>query len=192
MARTTLFSILLRAPWWMSILAALPLFGAVQLFLPPVAALFATFPFLAIAAWAAWRQLREPGAANVAETLGKLRAMTWENFSAVMAEALTRDGYEVSAVNGGAADFTARKNGRLALVACKRWKVAQTGAGPLKELHDTGKAADAQDCIYVAAGEFNANALAFAQKHSLRLLHGAALAQMIARVQRPTRRWKLF
>ncbi len=192
MAKQTLFSILLRAPWWMSILAALPLFGAVQLFLPPVVALCATFPFLGIAAYAAWKQLRAPGAANVAETLGKLRGMSWENFSAVIAEALQRDGYAVKETNGGTVDFEARKNGRLALVSCKRWKVAQTGHGPLKELLEAKHTADAQDCIYVAAGDFTANARRFAAKNSIRLLSEAELAQMVARVERATRRWKLF
>lgn len=192
MAKQTLFSILVHAPWWMSILAAAPLFGAVQMFLPPIAALFATFPFLGIAAYAAWKQLRTPGAANVAEILGKLRDMSWENFSAVIAEALARDGYAVSASKAGAVDYEARKDGRLALVSCKRWKVAQTGAGPLRELFDAKKAADAQDCIYISAGEFNANAREFAAKNSVRLLNDVELAQMVARVQRATRRWKLF
>jgi restriction system protein len=176
----------------MSILAALPLFAAVQLFLPPVAAFFATFPFLGIAAFGAWKQLRAPGAANVAETLGKLREMSWENFSAVIAEALRRDGYTVSETTGGAADFTAAKHGRTALVSCKRWKVAQTGVGPLRELLDAKKAADAQDCTYVSAGDFTANANDFAAKNSVRLLYGAELAQMVARVTRAGHRWKLF
>ena len=192
MARTTLFSLLLRAPWWMSILAALPLFGAVQLFLPPIAALFATFPFLGIAAYAAWKQLGTPGEANVAEILGKLRDMPWENFSAVMSEALTRDGYSVTATSGSGADYAARKNGRLALVSAKRWKVAQTGIGPLRELLDAKKSADAQDCIYVSAGSFTDNARDFAAKNSIRLLNDAELAQMVARVQRASSRWKFF
>lgn len=192
MPRNTLFSILLRAPWWISILAALSLFGAVQIFLPPVAALFATFPFLGIAAFAAWKQLRTPGAANVAETLGKLRDMSWENFSAVMAEALTRDGYTVTATGGGAADYAARKNGRVALVACKRWKVAQTGSGPLRELFEAKKSAEAADCIYVSAGEFNPNAREFAKKNTVRLLCDVELAKLVARVVRSGHRWKLF
>ena len=192
MAKQTLFSILIRAPWWMSILAAIPLFAAVQLFLPPVVALCSTFPFLGIAVYAGWRQLRTPGTANVGETLARLQAMSWENFSAVMAEALKRDGYAVADAGGGAADFTAAKGGRLALVNCKRWKVAQTGVGPLRELIDEKKAREAQDCIYVSTGDITANAREFATKNSVRLLGGAELAQMIARVERAGHRWKLF
>jgi restriction system protein len=192
MANRTLFSILLRAPWWMSVLAAIPLFGAVQMFLPPVVALCSTFPFLGIAAFAAWRQLRTPGAANVAEILGKLREMSWDNFSAVIAEALRRDGYTVTAAGGDGADFEASKNGRLALVSCKRWKVVQTGVGPLRELVEAKKARDAQDCIYVAAGGITGNARDYATKNSVRLLSDTELAQMVARVERAAHRWKLF
>jgi len=103
---------------------------------------------------------------------------------------LRRDGYTVTA--GGGADFSATKNGRTALVSCKRWKVAQTGIGPLRELHEAGKTADAQDCIYVSAGDFTANARDYAQKHSVQLLNDAELARVVGRVQRSTRRWKLF
>lgn len=192
MARKSLFSILVRAPWWMSVLAAVPMFAAVQVFLPPIAAFFATLPFLVIASIAAWRQLRAPSTTNVAEILGKVRAMSWDNFSAVVAEALRRDGYAVTAADGSAADFEAIKGGRLALVSCKRWKVAQTGVGPLRDLREAKKARDAQDCIYVSAGDFTANARDYAAKNSVRLLYDAELAQMVARVGHGTRRWKLF
>ncbi len=193
MAKETLFSLLLRAPWWISILAAIPLFGAVQLFLPPLVALSATLPFLGIAAMAGWKQLRAPTPANVDEILGKLRAMSWENFSAVVAEAFRRDGYAVSPTGAGdAADFEATRNNRLTLVSCKRWKVAQTGIGPLRDLYEAKKTRDAQDCIYVAAGGFTDNAHDFALKNSIRLLCDGELAQLVARVERASHRWKLF
>jgi len=62
----------------------------------------------------------------------------------------------------------------------------------LRELHEAKKARDAQDCIYVSAGDFTANARDYATKNSVRLLSGNELAQMIARVQRASHRWKLF
>ena len=192
MAKETLFALLLRSPWWMSLLAAVPLFAVVQLFLPPVAALFATTPFLGIAAFAGWRQLRAPAAADVEETLGRLRAMPWENFSAVMAEALRRDGYAVTEIKADGADFEAVKNGATRLVACRRWKVAQTGEGPLRELVAARRARGADDALYATAGGFSANAREYASKHCLRLLEGAELAQLVARVQPAAHRWKLF
>ncbi len=189
MAKESLFSILTRAPWWVSVVSAAALFAAVRLFLPDIAAFFAALPFLAVAAYAGWRQLRAPSAANVTEILGKLRAMSWENFAAVISEAFRRDGYSVTEVANGAVDLELRKNGRVSIVSCKRWKVAQTGIGPLRELHQAMRSRDAQECIYVAAGDFTANARAFATEKTIRLLSDMELAKLVARVARGKRRW---
>ncbi len=169
--------------------AAAALFASVRVFLPDIAAVAAALPFLAIAGYAGWRQLRTPGVTNVAEILGRLRAMSWENFSAVIGEAFRRDGYSVAEIAHVAADFELRKNGRVTIVGCKRWKVAQTGVGPLRELYDAKQARDAQECVYVAAGEFTANARKFAADKAIRLLSNAELAGLVARVGRGKRRW---
>jgi restriction system protein len=189
MAKETLFSILSRSPWWMSVLIAAGLFAVTRLFLPGFAAFFAALPFLGIAGYAGWRQLRTPGPTNVAEMLGRLRAMPWQDFSAVIAEAFRRDGYVVTETDAGPADFELRKNRRVAVVSCKRWKVAQTGVGPLRDLVAAMRAHEAQDCIYVTAGEFSAQAREFALEKSIRLLNGGALAQLVARVERGRWRW---
>ena len=189
MAKETLFSILSRAPWWVSVAAAAAMFAVVRLFLPDIAALFAALPFLAIAGYAGWRQLRAPGVTSVTEILGKLRVMPWENFSPVINEAFRRDGYSVTEIANGAVDFELRKNGRVSIVSCKRWKVAQTGVGPLRELYEAKQAHDAQECIYVAAGDFTANARGFATEKAIRLLNDTALGVLVARVERGKRRW---
>ncbi len=192
MARKTLFSVLSRAPWWISVAAAGALFATMRMFLPDIAAVAAALPFLAIACYAGWRQLRAPSATNIAELLDKLRGMPWENFSAIMVEAFRRDGYAVTEIFKGAVDLKLDKNGRMTLVSCKRWKVAQTGIGPLRDLLDAKSAQDAADCIYVAAGDFTANARAFATEKSIRLLHDAPLAELVARVERGKRGWFRF
>lgn len=189
MAKESLFSILVRAPWWLSLIIAAAMFALVQLFLPDIAAFSAALPFMAVAGYAGWRQLHTPGAANVVYMLGSLRTMPWENFSAVIEEAFRRDGYSVTALADGAADFELRRNGRVAIVSCKRWKVSQTGVGPLRDLFDTMRARDAQECIYVTAGDFTINARAFATEKQIRLLNDAALARLVARVERRKRRW---
>jgi len=189
MAKETLFSILSRSPWWLSAIIAAALFAAVRLFLPDFAAFFAALPFLAIAGYAGWRQLRAPSVTNVTEALGKLRAMSRENFSAVIAEAFHRDGYSVTEIANGAVDLELRRNNRISIVSCKRWKVAQTGVGPLRELYEAKRARDAQECIYVAAGDFTANARAFAAEKAIKLLSDTELARLVARVERGKRRW---
>jgi restriction system protein len=192
MPKETLFSVLSRSPWWLSVAIAAVLFAGTRLLLPDIAAFFAALPFLALAGYAGWRQLRTPSVTNVEETLGKLRAMSWENFSAVIGEAFRRDGYTVTEIPDSGADLELRKNGRVSIACCKRWKVAQTGIGPLRGLHEAKQTREADECIYVAAGEFTANARAFATEKAIRILNGAPLVKLVARVKRGRWRWSLF
>ena len=157
MAKQTLFAVLSRAPWWVSVIAAGALFASVRLIAPDMVAAAAALPFLAIAGYAGWLQLRAPSVGNIDEILARVRGMPWENFSAIAAEAFRRDGYAVTEVFTGAVDLKLEKSGRVTLVNCKRWKVAQTGIGPLRELHEAKKAIDASYCMYVTAGDFTAN-----------------------------------
>jgi restriction system protein len=190
--KDTLFAILARAPWWISVAVGAALFATTRLFLPDIAAVASALPFLGIACYAGWRNVRAPSATNITETLGKIRGMPWENFSAIISEAFRRDGYAVTEVFKGAVDLQLAKGARVTLVSCKRWKVAQTGIGPLRELQEAKDAQDAADCIYVAAGNFTANARTFATEKSIRLLSDAPLAELVARVERGQRGWFKF
>ncbi len=192
MPKESLFTILSRSPWWLSVILAAVMFALVRLFLPDIAAFFAALPFMVLAGYVGWRQSLAPSAASVEETLNKLRAMSWENFAAAISEAFRRDGYTVAEIPGSAADFQLRKNGRVTIACCKRWKAAQTGTGPLRGLHEAMPAHDADECIYVAAGDFTDNARAFATEKGIRLLNGAALVTLVARVERGRRRWSFF
>jgi restriction system protein len=190
--KDTLFTVLSRAPWWISVAVGAAMFAIMHLFLPDIAAVAAALPFLGIAGYAGWSQLHAPSATNVAEILGKIRGMSSENFSAILGEAFRRDGYVVTEVFKGAVDLKLDKGGRVSIVSCKRWKAAQTGIGPLRELFEAKETQDAADCIYVAAGDFTANASAFATEKSIRLLRDTPLAELVARVERGQRGWFRF
>ena len=177
MAENSLFAILLRAPWYVSVLVSVGVFGLVRLFLPWSYALFGTLPFIVIALTAVWRQLRAPSGKKVAAGLEALRALSWEEFAGVLEEGFRREGYAVKRVSG-AADFELHKAGRLSLVSARRWKAAATGVEPLKELVAAGEKREAGECVYVVAGEVTANARAFAAEKALRLVEGAALAAL--------------
>jgi restriction system protein len=179
MREGSLFSVLLRSPWWLSVAIAAALFVALQAFLPAIVAASAAVPFAGIALWAAWRAFHSRPAAN----LDELRALSWEAFEPMLADAFRREGYEVEAQRG-AADFALRRGGRLAIASGRRWKVAQTGVAPLRELVDAGKAREADECIFVAAGEVTPQAREFAAANRVRLVGDTELSQMIARVQR--------
>jgi len=187
MAKNSLFAILLRSPWWISVLVAAGIVAAARLVVPEVYASYAfvaALPFIVIGGVAGWRQLRAPSAARVANTLEAVRAMSWGDFSSALADALRDDGYIVSRLTSAAADFELAKAGRISLVACKRWKAARTGVDPLRGLYDTKRAREAHECIYVATGEITEGARAFALERNIRLIHGAELAKLLPRVRR--------
>jgi restriction system protein len=189
MAKRSLFAILSRSPWWLSVLIAAALFMAVRQFIPDYAALASTFPFLCIAGYAGWRQSRVPNPERVAEMLAELRAMSWQEFATKLEAAFRSDGYAVVALTRGAADFELRKSGRVALAGCKRWKVAQTGIEALRELVLAKESAGAQECIYVAAGDLSQNARQFAAEKQVRLLCETELAQFLARTKGRKGKW---
>jgi restriction system protein len=178
----SLFAILLRSPWWISLAIAGAVVAVALALLPDAyrtAGAVAGFPFLVIGCLAARNQLRAPSVARVDRTLAAVRAMSWDEFSGALEEAYRRHGYGVSAIGGAAANFEITKEGRTALVSCKRWKVARTGVGALASLNAMKEARDAHECIYVAAGEITDNARAFAVKHAIRLVSGPELALLL-------------
>jgi restriction system protein len=183
--KRSLFFTLSRAPWWLSLLIAAALFMAVRQFMPDYAAVASTLPFLAIAGYAGWRQSRAPNPERVGEVLAALRALSWQEFSSGIEAAFRSEGYAVAGFASGGADFELRKNGRVALAACKRWKVAQAGIEPLRELFQAKQTADAHDCIYVTAGDLSPNARQFAAQKEIRLLCEAELVAFLARAGSP-------
>ena len=180
----SLFARLLRAPWWASAALAAAMFAATRLLLsrfdqPGLYAFFVALPFVVIACWVAAKQLRAPSPAKLAARLDELRAMDWPAFAAAVEDAYRRDGYAVTRLDGERADFEVAKDGRRALLACKRWKANRVGVEPLKALAAEATARDAQDCAWFAAGDLSDTARAFAAAHRIRVIEGPGLAAAI-------------
>ncbi len=183
-AKNSLFAILLRSPWWISIVIAAGIIAAARLVVPEIYAFFGALPFIVIGGVAGWRQVRAPSAARVSETLEAVRAMSWGDFSGALVDAFRDDGYTVNRLTGAAADFELAKAGRISLVGCKRWKAAHTGVDPLRNLYDAKRAREAHECLYVATGEITDGARAFAGERNIRLICGAELAKLLQWVRR--------
>ena len=175
--RNSLFAILLRARWWVSILVALGAFGLVRIFLHPGFAAFAALPFVAIGAYAAFQQLRRPGAKRIARTLERARALPWDGFCSALEEGFRREGYGV-ARSGNELQLT--RSGRVTLVACKRWKAVRTGVEPLREFDAATLERGVHERVYVAAGEVTDNARAFAAQKKIRLLQEEELVKLLS------------
>ena len=185
MHRNSLFAVLMRSPWWISALVAAGVFGAARLFLPAEFAVFAASPFIVIAVYVCWKQLRAPSAGQIAKTLERITAMSREGFTAALEAGFRGQGYEVTrpAKSNEVAqvDLELRRDGKVSLVGCRRWKAATTGVEPLRELHSAGRARVAHELIYVAVGEITDQARVFAEEKGIRVLQGAELAGLVER-----------
>jgi restriction system protein len=114
------------------------------------------------------------------DTLATVNAMSWRDFSALLAEAFQLDGYLVKPLPGPAADLAVAKVGTHALVSGRRWKAAHQGIEPLRELAAAVQAHDeARQAVFVTAGALSDNALDYARSNSVQVLSGAALVQLL-------------
>lgn len=182
MARNSLFAVLLRSPWWVSAGLALML-GALAWVLLPVAyravGVMGAFPFVAIAAVAAWRQRHAPSEARVAETAQAVRALAWESFAALLEQAFQRDGHAVTRRAGAGADFNLDRKGRRMVVAARRWKSDRTGLEPLRALQAAREAAEAPDALYIGLGDPSDPARAYLAEHGIAYWQAPELAQAL-------------
>ncbi|HEX7054349.1 MAG TPA: restriction endonuclease [Burkholderiales bacterium] len=183
MNENSLFAILLRSQWWVSGLVALGVIGVLRFLMPTPYAIAAALPFIGISAYVLSKRLRAPSGRRIAATLERLRAMPWSEFSAAVAAAYARQGYEVRRVDGGPADLALVRDGYTTLVACKRWKATRTGVEPLREFHAAASRREADERIYVAAGEVSDKARTFAAEHRVRLIEQGELARLLLKVR---------
>jgi hypothetical protein len=127
----SLFAVMLRSPWWVSLLIAAVLGLVAAALLPDafrVVGALSGFPFIVIAAMAAQRHWRLPSAARVQQTQAAASALGWPAFQALLDAGFRRNGFEVLPAPGGeAVDFVLQRQGRRTLVSARRWKSARLG-----------------------------------------------------------------
>lgn len=181
MAENSLFAILLRKPWWISILLAIVVSLALAAVMPRALAPYAAsggIPFFVIGIIAAVRQWGAPSASAVADASERLRAMNWNDFASALEKAWRSQGYEVVRLNGGA-DFALTRAGSQTLVGARRWKAASTGAERLRALQEFAGRRGAQDTAWVTTGALSDAARDFAAQHRIRLIDTAELAKLL-------------
>lgn len=193
MAPNSLFAILLRNPWWISIGLAGAIGLAARALVPQPYVVFGMMgglPFLVIGVMAAWRQWHAPNPEHLAQALQKAGAMSWRDFSGVIEQAFGRHGYAVTRLNAGgdshaggkavAADFKLEKRGQTTLLSCKRWKAANQGVEALRDLAALRDAQGADQCIFISLSLPTDKAQRFARENGVQLVCDADLAKMIA------------
>ena len=182
MAKNSLFAILLRSPWWTSVLIAATL-GLLSFALLPaefrVVGAISGLPFVVIAFLAARRQWRLPSATRVAETHSALSALAWPRFAELLQQSFRRDGFSVVPGDTAAVDFALERRGRRMLVCARRWKSARIGLEAVRALHTAREAADAPDALYIGLGSLTDTARSYAAEHRVAVWQSAELAQAL-------------
>jgi restriction system protein len=182
LAKNSLFAILLRSPWWISMLLVLAYGLAATALLPKeyvVFGMIGVLPFLVISVVAAQRQWNLPNPQRVSETLALAGAMPWRDFADALDAAYRAKGYTVARLNGKAADLQLSKDGQTTLVAAKRWKAAIHGVEALRDLAAAKEAQNASACIYISIAGVTDTAQLFANAQGITLVADVALAQLI-------------
>lgn len=187
MAEKSLFAMLLRSPWWVSFVVVGLIVLAAGALLPKeyfVVGALAGLPIFVVGCIAAWRQLRAPSPARVAEMLEAVNSMPWRSFADALATAWTRDGCTVERLSnntsGGGADLAVVLGGKTTLVSARRWKAATHGVEPLRELHAAMRARDAATGIYIVTlGQLSDNARTFARDHGITVLQDEGVARLL-------------
>lgn len=182
MAHGSLFAVLLRSPWWISLGIAAAIVAAARTSLPAPYFVFGAMgamPFVVICCIAGWRQLNAPSPTRVTATLEKVAGMSWRDFSGAVEAAYAEDGYTVTRLPGPAADFAIHKAGRTTLVSCKRWKAASVGTDALRDLAMAQQQQDASASLVISLGAVSDAAQRFAKERGIAIMEGAALAQLL-------------
>jgi restriction system protein len=182
MSENSLFAILLRSPWWVSLLVAIGVSLIARLAFPDNLtpyALISGFPFLVIAGVAFFKQMRNLSPAQTAAILGAAGALSWREFSVALEQGLVRDGYRVERIEKGGADFALAKGVQEGVLAAKRWKAASHGIEALRELQALREKREVREAVYVAGGELSEQARNFARDNAIRLLQGEDLARLL-------------
>lgn len=180
----SLFARLLRAPWWVSFAVAAVVTAGMFALLPKdlkAAAALSGVPFIVIGLIAAWKQRNTLSPKQVEATMAKLSAMFSKEFADALTAAYQRDGYTVKPHSKPGADLVLEKNGYSTLVSHKRWKAANHGVEPLRELLAAMEKADTGRGIYVAMNSVSDAAAQFAERNGIRI---APVSELIEQLNR--------
>ena len=182
MSDKSLFALLLRSPWWISIAVFAGFALLARALLPEAyvwAGMFGGLPFLVIGVIAARRQWLAPKPALLAQQLERVGAMAWRDFAQALTEAYTRQGYAVTPWEGAGADLQLVKAGRTTLVSCKRWKAAKLGVEVLRELVSARQRQDASLCTCITLGQLSDTARAYAKAEGVQVIEAGELAALM-------------
>lgn len=206
-----LFELLIDVPWWVGPILSAIAYAGFMWFVPwvfrpsePTELIGTVLSQLAptFAPWVAGVMLVVWLAAETQKLINRrrfdqhagiesIRAVSWQEFEELIAEAYRRQGYLVehtgkSGPDGGT-DHRLFKDGKRTLVQCKHWRREQVGVAVVRELLGVMTSENADAGIVVTSGSFTIDAIDFARSNRMTLIDGNALETMMRGVRKDPR-----
>lgn len=178
MAKSSLFALLLRSPWWYSVLLGLAVIGISLLIAGGqyvILGIFGSLPFFGIAGFAGHKQSLKPSQARMLEVVGQARKMPAIQIAHKIAESYVQERFDSTVFKGNAAELELERGNRKYLLSTKRFKAANTGIEPLKQLVAVGENNEVTGFLYLALGEISDAARDYADKNNIELIQADRL-----------------
>ncbi|MEG0922067.1 MAG: restriction endonuclease [Comamonas sp.] len=184
MAENSVFAILLRSSWWISVVVGAIIALLCVALLPKdikFVGAAGSLPFFIIGIIAAKRQWKEPSAAQSEALLAKATMLPSRDLLAWLTRAWQAEGYTVIARKQADADLELTRGDEITLVLTKRSKAAVHGVEPLRALYDAARQAGASSAYVLLQGELSDNARLFARDHNIAVLQNKELVALLAK-----------
>ncbi len=188
MAENSVFAILLRSSWWISVVVGAVIVLLCLALLPKdirFVGAAGSLPFLVIGAIAAKRQWKEPSSTATEALLAQATSLSARELQAWLTRAWQAEGYSVAPRKQADADIELQREGKTTLVLTKRSKAGVHGIEPLRALHEAALQANAACAYVLLQGELSENARLFARDHQIAVLQGKGLATLLNKAPAP-------
>jgi restriction system protein len=190
-------------PWWVSVIMGICVYVALKFVFPNmefsnlfISSFAAAVPnvaewfggiFLFPAIFSIFNHQKRKQLIKKQSSIDTLRETSWSDFEVLVGEVFRRKGFAVqeNMVGGadGGIDLTLRKDGKLHIVQCKRWRNSKVGVSIVREMFGVLTASNAERVHVVSSGHFTNDAIKFAKDLPIELINGEQLIELIADVQ---------
>jgi restriction system protein len=120
--------------------------------------------------------------------LNWVKNLSWIGFETQVAAVYQQKGYCVQHLGGGGADggidVKLVKDGKTTVVQCKHWQSWNVGVKPVRELFGVMTAEKADAAIFIASGNYTAEAQRFAEGKPIQLIGRDGFVELVRQFQR--------
>ena len=179
MLKNSLFAVLLRSPWWYSVLIGVffvLISAAIANGQYIILGVFTSLPFFGIATYSGYKQAQLPSQKRVIEVAEQVQKMRPIQIAEKIAEPYVEARFDSEAFKGQAANLMLVRGNRTILVNTKRFKAANTGIDPLEKMVAEGEKAEATEYLFVALGVISDAARKYASQNDISILQAPELA----------------